>query len=169
MNDKLPAIIEIQDEDKLMTFQGFFKAPSIEIERDRIEIPYMALSTWTQGRKKWTNPKIELFDYYTKDFKWITEWIRSYAETMTARNGYSFNYKKNISVRTVDKKWLLIGAQILNCNLNIVNNFDDPAPLFPDILFNKLTRKILIEKKNNSTIQTFTEIELIVDNVKLIS
>lgn len=168
MSDKVPAIIEIQDNDKLMTFQGLFKTPSLEMQKDRIEIPYLSLSTWVQGRTQWTNPKIELFDYYTKDFKFISDWIRSYTETLTGRHYiYSNDYKKTISVITTDGTWSLIGAQIVSCNLNVVYDFNDPAPLFPDILLTKLTRKILIEKKNNSIIQTFTEIELMIDNAKL--
>jgi hypothetical protein len=162
MSEKIPAIIEIQDDEKLMTFQGLFEAPKIETEK--IEIPYMSLSTWTAGKMKWTNPKIQFFDYYTKDFKWITEWIRSYADTLTGRYGYPANYKKNISIRTAGAKWTLIGAQILGCNLNMVYDSNDPSPLFPDVLLNKLTRKVLIEKTNNPTMQTFTELELVIDN-----
>lgn len=163
MNNKIPAIIEMYDGYKLMTFQGLFKAPIFETERNKIEIPYMSLSTWTQGKSKWTNPKIELFDYYTKDFKFISEWIRSYSDTITTGCIYDINYKKNISVRTVDNKWTFIGAQIVSCNLNTVYNFNDQAHLFPDILLNKLTRKIIIEKTNNPNIQIFTELELTID------
>jgi hypothetical protein len=164
MSQKIPAIIEIQDGEILRTFYGMFEAPRMDVEK--AEIPYMSTSTWVAGRTKWTNPKLEFYDYYSKDFEWITEWIRSYAEYVTGRGVYT-NFKKNIIIKAakgeIIERWTLIGAQIVNANINMVYDFSDYSNLFPDILLSKLTRKVLIEKTNNPTMQVFTELELAID------
>jgi len=170
MNNKKPAIIEIANGDELMIFEGLFEPPNLEI--DEMEIPYVSHNTWVATKTRWSNPKIELFDYFSKNFEWVQDWIRSYADIITGRFQNPSDYKKTIIIKTIgndnnleSERWTLTGVHISNCNINLIYDFENQKNIsFPEILLTKLTRKVLIEKNHNLTIQFFVELELSIDS-----
>jgi hypothetical protein len=170
MNDKIPVIIEIPTNGIMKTFRGLFEVPKFEVEK--IEIPYMSVSTYSAGRSKWGNAKLMFYDCNTFDaFSWISDWIREHNDSATTRLGYTISTKKNIVITKInnfnenfeyDKLcWTLIGAQIINFNTNLMYDFNQSE--FWKIIYNNITRKVLFEKINNPTLQILIEIELSLD------
>jgi hypothetical protein len=175
MTNKIPARIEIQEGENSMTFMGLFEPPNLSFKKNEIQIPYMSTSTWMKGQQEWSSVKIEFFDYEFENFSLIDNWVRAYADTITGRLSYAENYKKNILITTYNESekrlssWQLIGARLISFNTNF-STFEHNKLIhsFPDILFKKLTRKVLIEKTNHPTMQIFTEIEIAIDNARYI-
>lgn len=175
MSNKLPAIIEIENKEEIISFQGIFEPPTLKCDNDIIR--YMSLSTWTRSQMSWSNPKIYFLDFYTENSKWINEWMKETSEFIVGNSTNPISYKRNINVHCYHQvnnkceiqKWKLFGAFIQSSNLNVIHDLNKPNFVFPKCFFDKLTRKTLIEKKNNPMIQTLTEIEFIIDNAKLMS
>lgn len=174
MSEKLPAIIEIENNGKIISFQGMFERPVLECEKE--SIPYMTFSTWVRNQVKWSNSKIYFLDFYNENSTWVNDWMKEISNFITGEYNNMNSYKKNINIKCFHKirnksqieTWKLTGAFIQSYNMNVIYDFNKPNFIFPEIFFDRLTRTTLIEKKNNPMIQTFTEIELIIDNALLL-
>lgn len=163
MSNKIPCIIEIPFEKGIATFQGLFERPSINTEI--IEIPYMSVSTYTQGRTKWNNVELGFYEHYnSEEFKFLNEWFNEMCDSITGRKGHAIGYRKNIIIKQIDPsgfvcgKWILTGAFIVSYRTDI-----DYNNVCKKIISNKLTRKVLFEKTNHPTMQISITVELSID------
>lgn len=150
MNSQIPSIIEIEDGEKFKSFSGSFERPKLETEIQTM--PYMGLITHMVIRTNWSSVKLQLFNCSTEDLKWLNRW--------------GYGTKKNLFFNVVDptglviEKWTIIGAIVSSLEIQL---FDFDNYIYRNIVFNKLTRKVLIEKNYNPTFQIGTKLEVQID------
>jgi hypothetical protein len=103
--------------------------PRMEVREQ--EIPFMSTSTW--NRHRWEPIEVRIIDPIgvESSTQILMEWVRSYSTSMTGRQGYASNYKKNITLEQYDptgiivSKWDLHGTFISSASFNAAwDDFD---------------------------------------------
>ena len=174
MSDKIPCIIEIPNDEGTMIFQGLLsERPNMHVETIEIPYGYGHQVFHAQGRATWSNVELSFYEHYnSEEYEFLVEWIRGMADFITGRQGHAGNYKKNITVSSLDNdsgliynKWLLQGAFINSYKQDChYDRYDE----YEKIICNKLTRKVLFEKIGNHTMQIAMTVELTIDSAELL-
>lgn len=160
------SIINFKEVEGGVKIRGLLIPPNKTIER--VEIPFMSLSTYPHPRETYTNPKlIFVFESLAgnNNYDFIMRWVHLSTDRITNEQ-YCLRYKKDIEVESYYNKpkdiimvTILKGAQISGCKI-------DCNPLFGE-LYHKInkftTRKVLLEKKENEKLYFKIELTLTID------
>lgn len=97
-----------------------------------VEIPFLNTSTFVAGRFNWETIDVTVRDGIGDSaMQAVMEWVRTCAESVTGRMGYSVGYKKNVEIEMLDpagvaiEKWVLEGTWASTVNGGDLSMDDD--------------------------------------------
>ncbi len=103
-----------------------FERPTIEFEE--ITIPHINVKRYVKGKATWATLEITLYDpIVPSGAQSVNEWIRLHHESATGVDGYSSEYKKDITFNVLSpngervEQWVLKGAFIQTANFNTLD------------------------------------------------
>jgi hypothetical protein len=107
------------------------KRPSINI--NRVAIPYFDQEVGVTGKITFGTIDIELIAHIAPSTSQkVMEWVRLHHEILTGRSGYSFGYKKTLTIKQTDPngvevdKFVLFDCQIVSVDFGS-NTYDSDA------------------------------------------
>jgi hypothetical protein len=167
MKNDFPVLIEIDDPEGIMVFEGVLKKrPSIHC--DPTEIPYISTSTWVQSKYEWNHIELGFIEECEKKQNWISNWVNKTSSSITGREGYARDHKKTINLISLDNndlyKWTVMGAMIISFNMIF-----HPEQNLKNVIKNSkiFRRKVLFEKKGNAIKEIGFHMTLSIDKALL--
>ena len=107
--------------------------PSIQFET--ITLDHINVKRYVKGKAAWQPITVTLYDpIVPSGAQSVMEWVRQHHESVTGRDGYSDQYKKDITFNVLgpvgDKveEWTLKGAFIQDANFGDLS-FEDSTPV----------------------------------------
>jgi hypothetical protein len=98
------------------------------ITNGEIVLDHINIDRKVKGKSRWNDISITLYDPVTSEgAQTVMEWIRLHHESLTGRDGYSSDYKKDIEFYALSslgekiENWTLKGAFILDANFGTMD------------------------------------------------
>ena len=99
-----------------------------------IVLDHINVDRKVKGKTRWNDISITLYDpIVPSGAQAVTEWVRLHHESATGRNGYSSQYKKDLTFKTLSgpgeiiEQWEIYGAYILDANFGTMDWGTDEA------------------------------------------
>lgn len=99
-----------------------------------IVLDHINVDRKVKGKTRWNDISITLYDpIVPSGAQAVMEWVRLHHESATGRNGYSTQYKKDLTFKTLSgpgeviEQWQLYGAYILDANFGNMDWSTDDA------------------------------------------
>ena len=107
---------------------------AINVSQQPLELNHINIQRFVKGKTKWGTIQFTLFDPITPSgAQSVMEWVRLHHESATGRNGYSSQYKKDLTFKTLSgpgeiiEQWEIYGAYILDANFGTMDWGTDEA------------------------------------------
>lgn len=99
-----------------------------------IVLDHINVDRKVKGKTRWNDISITLYDpIVPSGAQSVMEWVRLHHESATGRNGYSSQYKKDLTFKTLSgpgeiiEQWEIYGAYILDANFGTMDWGTDEA------------------------------------------
>jgi hypothetical protein len=99
-----------------------------------IVLDHINVDRKVKGKTRWNDISITLYDpIVPSGAQAVMEWVRLHHESATGRNGYSSQYKKDLTFKTLSgpgeiiEQWEIYGAYILDANFGTMDWGTDEA------------------------------------------
>lgn len=99
-----------------------------------IVLDHINIDRKVKGKTRWNDISITLYDpIVPSGAQSVMEWVRLHHESATGRNGYSSQYKKDLTFKTLSgpgeiiEQWEIYGAYILDANFGTMDWGTDEA------------------------------------------
>ena len=99
-----------------------------------IVLDHMNIDRKVKGKSRWNDISITLYDpIVPSGAQAVMEWVRKHHESLTGRDGYSSDYKQNITFNSLSptgefiEEWTLVGAFILDTNFGSMDWSNEEA------------------------------------------
>jgi len=99
-----------------------------------IVLDHINIDRKVKGKTRWNDISITLYDpIVPSGAQAVMEWVRLHHESATGRNGYSSQYKKDLTFKTLSgpgeiiEQWEIYGAYILDANFGTMDWGTDEA------------------------------------------
>ena len=96
---------------------------AVNVTQGTVALNHINVQRYVKGKTTWGTIQMTLFDPITPSgAQAVMEWVRLHHESLTGRDGYSTQYKKNITFHSLSptgekiEEWTLKGAFILDTN-----------------------------------------------------
>ena len=103
-----------------------------QIDSDEVILEHMNVTRYVKGKSRWQPLEITLYDPIVPSAsQQVIEWIRLHHESATGVDGYSSEYKKDITFNVLSpngekiEQWILKGAFITDANFNDLSYAED--------------------------------------------
>tara|TARA_Y100000389_G_scaffold93083_1_gene89779 strand:- start:771 stop:1280 length:510 start_codon:yes stop_codon:yes gene_type:complete len=99
-----------------------------------IVLDHMNIDRKVKGKSRWNDISITLYDpIVPSGAQAVMDWVRKHHESLTGRDGYSSDYKQNITFNSLSptgefiEEWTLVGAFILDTNFGSMDWSNEEA------------------------------------------
>tara|TARA_B100000497_G_C7684555_1_gene414623 strand:+ start:2264 stop:2773 length:510 start_codon:yes stop_codon:yes gene_type:complete len=99
-----------------------------------IVLDHMNIDRKVKGKSRWNDISITLYDpIVPSGAQAVMDWVRKHHESLTGRDGYSADYKQNITFNSLSptgefiEEWTLVGAFILDTNFGSMDWSNEEA------------------------------------------
>ena len=107
------------------------------LDQGEVILDHINVERKLKGKTRWQDVSITLYDpIVPSGAQAVMEWVRLHHESLTGRDGYSTQYKKDIRFNSLSptgeiiEEWLLKGAFIQAANFNDLDfTSNDPADI----------------------------------------
>jgi hypothetical protein len=104
------------------------------LSNGEIVLDHINVDRKVKGKTRWNDISITLYDpIVPSGAQAVMEWVRLHHESATGRNGYSSQYKKDLTFKTLSgpgeiiEQWEIYGAYILDANFGTMDWGTDEA------------------------------------------
>jgi hypothetical protein len=171
MLKKFIGVVEFNLDGEIQIFKATFDPPESRVE-PIVFSKFSSNLVWSQGRNNFTNCTIGLYNINKEEYKFISKLTEIYASHITGRH-IDTKKRLKISLKSIVNnnpiqiiKWDLNGPMMtgMNVEMNCEDKYNKCLDFYiSDLLFDKITRKVLTEKKERTIIYSNLELTFNMD------